>query len=153
MPTCRPSRRSPSGGPASSRPWASGTSFAGWGARSWSSTGGRAPRAGAAGYTASLHSTSRAARSPTPTRVGRRAGGGGWVVEGAPRRFYHAGDRGYSSGFREIGERLGPIDLAALPIGAYDPPSMMQFVHLDPEDAVRAAIDLGTRRIVAMHWG
>jgi len=77
----------------------------------------------------------------------------GWVVEGATRRFYHAGDTGYFAGFREIGERLGPIDLAALPIGAYDPPSMMQFVHLDPEDAVRAAIDLGTRRIIAMHWG
>jgi N-acyl-phosphatidylethanolamine-hydrolysing phospholipase D len=77
----------------------------------------------------------------------------GWVVEGPTRRFYHAGDTGYFAGFREIGERLGPIDLAALPIGAYDPPAMMQFVHLDPEDAVRAAIDLGARRIVAMHWG
>ena len=77
----------------------------------------------------------------------------GWVVEGATRRFYHAGDTGYFAGFREIGERLGPIDLAALPIGAYDPPAMMQFVHLDPEEAVRAALDLGARRVLAMHWG
>ena len=44
----------------------------------------------------------------------------GWVVEGPTRRFYHAGDTGYFAGFREIGERLGPFDLAALPIGAYD---------------------------------
>src|SRR5436190_7526274 len=77
----------------------------------------------------------------------------GWVVEGATRRFYHAGDTGYFAGFREIGERLGPIDLAALPIGAYDPPAMMQFVHLDPEEAVRAALDLGARRVLVMHWG
>ena len=46
----------------------------------------------------------------------------GWVVVGPTRRFYHAGDTGYFDGFRAIGERLGPIDLAALPIGAYDPP-------------------------------
>jgi N-acyl-phosphatidylethanolamine-hydrolysing phospholipase D len=77
----------------------------------------------------------------------------GWVVEGASRRFYHAGDTGYFDGFREIAARLGPIDLAALPIGAYDPPAIMRFVHLDPEEAVRAAVDLRARRAVAMHWG
>jgi N-acyl-phosphatidylethanolamine-hydrolysing phospholipase D len=77
----------------------------------------------------------------------------GWVVEGPTRRFYHAGDTGYFAGFREIGERLGPIDLAAVPIGAYLPPEIMRFVHLDPEEAVRAAQDVGARRVVAMHWG
>lgn len=78
---------------------------------------------------------------------------GGWVVVGPTRRFYHAGDTGYFDGFRTVGERLGPIDLAALPIGAYDPPEIMRFVHLDPEEAVRGALDLGARRAVAMHWG
>ena len=29
----------------------------------------------------------------------------------------------------------------------------MGFVHLNPEEAVRAAIDLGARRVVAIHWG
>jgi N-acyl-phosphatidylethanolamine-hydrolysing phospholipase D len=77
----------------------------------------------------------------------------GWVVSGPTRRFYHAGDTGYFDGFRAIGERLGPIDLAALPIGAYSPPTIMQFVHLDPEEAVRAALDLQARRVVGMHWG
>jgi N-acyl-phosphatidylethanolamine-hydrolysing phospholipase D len=77
----------------------------------------------------------------------------GWVVEGPTRRFYHAGDTGYFPGFREIGARLGPIDLAALPIGAYEPAPIMQFVHLDPEEALRAAEDVGARRVVAMHWG
>ena len=66
----------------------------------------------------------------------------GWVVEGPTRRFYHAGDTGYFDGFRDIGERFGPIDLAALPIGAYDPASIMQFVHMNPEEAMQAAIDL-----------
>jgi N-acyl-phosphatidylethanolamine-hydrolysing phospholipase D len=77
----------------------------------------------------------------------------GWVVAGPTRRFYHAGDTGYFNGFAEIGKRLGPIDLAALPIGAYDPPSIMRFVHLDPEQAVQAAADLGARHVVGMHFG
>ncbi len=77
----------------------------------------------------------------------------GWVVEGPTRRFYHAGDTGYFDGFRALSERFGRIDLAALPIGAYDPAPIMGFVHLNPEQAVRAAIDLGVRRVVAMHWG
>ena len=77
----------------------------------------------------------------------------GWVVVGATRRFYHAGDTGYFDGFRAIGTRLGPIDLAALPIGAYDPPAIMRFVHMNPEEAIQAAIDLGAGTAVAMHYG
>jgi N-acyl-phosphatidylethanolamine-hydrolysing phospholipase D len=77
----------------------------------------------------------------------------GWVVAGPTRRFYHAGDTGYFDGFSELARRLGPIDLAALPIGAYDPPEIMRFVHLNAEEAVQAALDLGARRAVAMHWG
>ena len=77
----------------------------------------------------------------------------GWVVQGPTRRFYHAGDTGYFPGFVEIGERLGPIDLAAMPIGAYLPREMMGFVHVNPEEAVRAAMDAGARRVLAMHFG
>ena len=77
----------------------------------------------------------------------------GFVVQGRTRRFYHAGDTGYFGGFAEIGARLGPIDLAAVPVGAYEPSAMMQPVHLNPEEAVRAALDLGAARAVAMHWG
>jgi N-acyl-phosphatidylethanolamine-hydrolysing phospholipase D len=77
----------------------------------------------------------------------------GFVVEGPTRRFYHAGDTGYFAGFAEIGARLGPIDLAAVPIGAYDPPEIMRFVHMDPEEAVQTALDVRAARVVAMHWG
>lgn len=77
----------------------------------------------------------------------------GWVVEGATRRFYHAGDTGYFPGFAEIAGRIGPPDLAALPIGAYDPPSIMRFVHMNPEEAMQAAVDLRTPIAVGMHYG
>ena len=78
---------------------------------------------------------------------------GGWVVSGSTRRFYHAGDSGYSPDFGLIGERLGPIDLAAVPIGAYCPATMMHFVHTTPEEALRIGLDVRAQRMVAMHFG
>ncbi|HKI98743.1 MAG TPA: MBL fold metallo-hydrolase [bacterium] len=78
---------------------------------------------------------------------------GGFVVEHPRLRFYFAGDTGYAPHFGEIGERLGPIDLAALPIGAYEPRWFMRTMHINPAEAVRAHQDLRARQSVAMHWG
>jgi N-acyl-phosphatidylethanolamine-hydrolysing phospholipase D len=78
---------------------------------------------------------------------------GGFVVTGRERRVYHAGDTALFDGFAEIGRRLGPIDLAALPVGAYEPAAMMAPIHLNPEEAVEAALALGARRAVGMHFG
>jgi len=77
----------------------------------------------------------------------------GWVVVASDRRFYFAGDTGMFAGLEEIGERLGPFDLAALPIGAYSPGEMMAPSHLDPEQAVTAAAALRARHTVAIHFG
>jgi N-acyl-phosphatidylethanolamine-hydrolysing phospholipase D len=77
----------------------------------------------------------------------------GWVVSGKTRRFYDAGDTAYPDHFSEIGERLGPIDLATVPIGAYLPAVMMHAVHTTPEEGLRIARDVGARTAVAMHFG
>jgi len=77
----------------------------------------------------------------------------GFVVEGPSRRFYHAGDTASFDGFAEIGRRLGPIDLAAMPIGAYLPRRMMAPVHVTPEEALQGALAARASRIAAMHWG
>ena len=77
----------------------------------------------------------------------------GWVIEGPTRRFYHAGDTGYFDGFATIAARLGPVDLAALPIGAYRPEEIMRSVHMNPEEAVQALLDLHATRAVGMHFG
>jgi N-acyl-phosphatidylethanolamine-hydrolysing phospholipase D len=76
-----------------------------------------------------------------------------WAVLGRERRFYHGGDTGYFVGFKEIGRRLGPFDVAALPIGAYLPPEIMKWVHTTPEQAVQAFVDLDARTLLGMHWG
>lgn len=77
----------------------------------------------------------------------------GWAVVGPTRRFYYAGDTGYFAGFAEIGERLGPFELAALPIGAYEPAAMMRAHHMNPEEAVQAGLDLGARTMLGVHYG
>jgi N-acyl-phosphatidylethanolamine-hydrolysing phospholipase D len=76
-----------------------------------------------------------------------------WAVLGRERRFYHSGDTGYFAGFKEIAQRLGPFDVAALAIGAYLPPEIMKWVHLTPEQAVQAFVDLDARTMLGMHWG
>jgi N-acyl-phosphatidylethanolamine-hydrolysing phospholipase D len=76
-----------------------------------------------------------------------------WAVLSAKRKFYFAGDTGYFGGFKEAGQRLGPFDLAAIPIGAYVPPEIMKAVHTTPEEAVQAFIDLDARTLLGIHWG
>jgi N-acyl-phosphatidylethanolamine-hydrolysing phospholipase D len=76
-----------------------------------------------------------------------------WLVENEKRRYFFAGDTGYFHGFAEIGRRFGPIDVALLPIGAYEPRWFMRYQHMGPEEALRAFHDLGARYMVGMHWG
>jgi len=83
----------------------------------------------------------------------RRSLWSSWGVVGPERRFYFAGDTGYFDGFARIAKVLGPFDLAAVPIGAYEPTAMMRASHMNPEEAVRAAIDLEAKRALAMHYG
>jgi len=78
-------------------------------------------------------------------------GFGGFIVEAGGRTIYHCGDTAYFDGFKEIGERFA-IDVALLPIGAYDPPSGRE-VHMNPEEALQAFLDLKARQMVPMHYG
>jgi N-acyl-phosphatidylethanolamine-hydrolysing phospholipase D len=76
-----------------------------------------------------------------------------WSVLSRDRRLYFSGDTGYFAGFKEAGQRLGPFDVAALAIGAYLPPEIMRAVHLTPEEAVQAFLDLNARVLLGIHWG
>ena len=78
---------------------------------------------------------------------------GGFVIQGRSATLYHSGDTAYFGGFKEIGRRFPGIDVAMLPIGAYDPEWFMQRAHVNPEQALQAFEDLGARTFVAMHWG
>ncbi|CAN5175200.1 hypothetical protein BH20VER2_BH20VER2_00090 [soil metagenome] len=78
-------------------------------------------------------------------------GFGGFHIEAEGRSIFHCGDSAYFDGFREIGDRFD-IEVALLPIGAYDPPSGRE-VHMNPEQAVQAFQELKAKTLVPMHYG
>ena len=78
---------------------------------------------------------------------------GGFVFRAGDGTAYHSGDTALFDGFVEVGQRLGPIDWAMLPIGAYEPRWFMEPQHMNPEDAGEAFVRLGARVLCAMHWG
>lgn len=75
------------------------------------------------------------------------------MIEGQDRKIYFVGDTGYAPFFKEINQRFGPMDLSLIPIGAYEPRWFMQFMHMNPEDAVLAHIDLQSRLSIGVHFG
>jgi L-ascorbate metabolism protein UlaG (beta-lactamase superfamily) len=70
----------------------------------------------------------------------------GFLVAGR-RKVYFAGDTDYFPAM----EKLGPLDLALLPIWGWGP--NIGEGHLDPEGAARAAAALSPRLAVPIHWG
>jgi L-ascorbate metabolism protein UlaG (beta-lactamase superfamily) len=90
------------------------------------------------------------ARSPLDRN---RALWGGFMIEAGPTRVFFAGDTAYAPFFREVRRRHGPIDLALLPIGAYEPRWFMHSVHMNPMEAVQAHVDLEASESIGMHFG
>ena len=78
-------------------------------------------------------------------------GFGGFLIEYAGRSILHSGDTSYFEGFKEIGER-GNVEIALLPIGAYDAPTKRD-VHMNPEQALQAFIELKAKTMIPMHYG
>ncbi len=78
---------------------------------------------------------------------------GGWVVRQPAFSFYFAGDTGYSMDFADVGRRFGGFDLAAIPIGGYEPRWFMQIMHVDPAESVRIHRDVKSRASLGIHWG
>jgi N-acyl-phosphatidylethanolamine-hydrolysing phospholipase D len=77
----------------------------------------------------------------------------GWVINANGFRFFFVGDSGYTPQFKEIGKKLGPFDLAAIPIGAYEPRWFMARHHVNPAESVLIHKDIGSKKSVAIHWG
>ena len=78
----------------------------------------------------------------------------GFVAEGFNKKIYFAGDTGYNPvDFKKIGETFKGFDLSLLPIGAYEPRSLMKPVHIDPQEAIQVHRDVFSKRSLAMHYG
>jgi L-ascorbate metabolism protein UlaG (beta-lactamase superfamily) len=78
-----------------------------------------------------------------------------FVLETPAGKIYIVCDSGYGEGrhFRGVAEAYGPLRLAILPIGAYEPRWFMKDQHMNPSDAVKALADCGAERALAHHHG
>lgn len=66
---------------------------------------------------------------------------------------WFGGDTAYNPyQFKEIGEILGEVDLAMIPIGAYEPRWFMKTQHVNPLDAVKIFKDINAKSAFGIHW-
>ncbi|MCK5789961.1 MAG: MBL fold metallo-hydrolase [Ketobacter sp.] len=76
-----------------------------------------------------------------------------WRLDLADFSLWFGGDTGYNSvQFKETFERLGPVDMALIPIGAYAPRWFMKNNHVNPEEAIAIHNDIRSRLSIGMHW-
>ncbi|WP_428484525.1 MBL fold metallo-hydrolase [Rhodopila sp.] len=78
---------------------------------------------------------------------------GGFMIKTTGGQILFAGDSGAGLHWQDIRSRLGPPDVALLPIGAYEPRWFMAAVHMDPAEAVQAHLALAARHSIGMHFG
>jgi L-ascorbate metabolism protein UlaG (beta-lactamase superfamily) len=76
-----------------------------------------------------------------------------YVIKAHDCLIYFAADTAFGDHFARVRETFGDVDVALLPIGAYEPRWFMRSVHMDPEEAVRAHQILGAKKSIAIHQG
>ncbi len=78
---------------------------------------------------------------------------GSFVVECSKtqRKIYFAGDSGYGPHFKEIQKKWDSFDFSLIPVGAYEPRWFMKYSHMNPEEAVRAHLDLNSKKSIGIH--
>jgi len=78
----------------------------------------------------------------------------GFVITAPEHRIWFAGDTSLGPVYeKEVARRIGPVDTALVPIGAFLPRDFMRPVHVNPEEAVALARIMGAKAAIAMHWG
>lgn len=74
-----------------------------------------------------------------------------WAIEGKNEKLFFSGDGGYDAHFKEIGEKLGPFDIALMECGQYN--TNWKHMHMMPEETAQASIDLKSKLVLPIHWG
>ncbi|MES2018690.1 MAG: MBL fold metallo-hydrolase [Pseudomonadota bacterium] len=74
-----------------------------------------------------------------------------WVIQHQDLNVFFSGDTGYFDGFKAIGDKYGPFDVAMLETGAYD--AQWPDVHMQPEQTLQAFIDLKGKWLMPVHNG
>ena len=75
---------------------------------------------------------------------------GSWMIKSKTLSAYFSGDGGYSETFKKLGNEYGPFDIAFIENGAYNVD--WSNVHMFPDEAVQASIDLKAEVLFPIHW-
>ena len=75
---------------------------------------------------------------------------GSWMIKSKTLSAYFSGDGGYSETFKKLGNEYGPFDIAFIENGAYNVD--WSNVHMFPDEAVQASIDLKAQVLFPIHW-
>jgi len=75
----------------------------------------------------------------------------GFLLESPGRKIFFSGDSGYGPHFAALGKRFGGVDLALLDCGQYN--ERWRYIHMTPEEAARAAEELGAANLIPAHIG
>jgi L-ascorbate metabolism protein UlaG (beta-lactamase superfamily) len=78
---------------------------------------------------------------------------GSFLIDSPEGRIYFAGDSAYGTHFRHVYEKYGAPRVSLLPIGAYEPRWFMYRMHMNPDEAVRAHLDLHSQSSIGIHFG
>ncbi len=81
------------------------------------------------------------------TRTDVHRGYNGYLIEAGGHRILFGGDTAYTDAFRKV-RSAKPVDLAIMPIGAYDP---WIHAHCNPEQALAMAQHAGAEFILPVH--
>ncbi len=73
-----------------------------------------------------------------------------WSLVGPAHRVFVSGDTGMTQGFKALGEKYGPFDVALIEIGQWNP--SWGDIHLGPRGALEAFAILNARRLLPIHW-
>lgn len=77
---------------------------------------------------------------------------GAFAIEGS-KKIYFAGDTGYADHFKNAAETFESFYLSLIPIGAYEPRWFMKDAHMNPEEAIKAHLDLKSKYSLGIHHG
>jgi N-acyl-phosphatidylethanolamine-hydrolysing phospholipase D len=69
------------------------------------------------------------------------------------KSFLFPGDTAWFDALEEVGTEYGPFDVAAIPIGAYEPREFMKYFHINPQEAVQMKDALRAKHAVPIHFG
>lgn len=76
-----------------------------------------------------------------------------WAIKGKDKTLWFGGDTGYNKiQFKQIGQHLKKVDLAMIPIGAYEPRWFMKNQHVNPMDAIQIFQDIRAVNAFGIHW-